>query len=787
MVFGEGKAKQNAGWANLIGDKDIPSNSPWDFQLAQVLYKGLAMEYRFRKKKETPDMIAYYDQMQSLADSINMVRKQFSFFFQPDEIAECLPIRDALALQERLQAGSCGLKFDLEWYMKNGAHLLAGSWFAKKHVGRTSFQPFRIQEQMSDAILTEGPQLVWGIAPPGTGKTAVVPHLLNLFPDHTLVFICAALPVVLGVGQVATSLGLPYALVKNKRITPAFSCGRKLGHHVDVEDKRAVQSLRETVIQMNLERKANRLKMVKRKRAALDFKRMPRIWLVCDIMSSSWIIEQLDSRKTIMVIDEPPMGSDKVPSTPEDNPMAMNMVQAMLNPMYKTILMSATMPRSYQLPSIVDTFCKKFDADPKKCVRECFSTQLDRGVVLVRPSGRIAFPHELCETSAQLQALADRLPGDPLTLKAYTERALSQLLVRWRVLEACKVAPANWAPPQRPAERFKDLSQLKPETIREYAMDLLTSVAKTGDDRFAKEFCAITLSEEFSGEVKETEQEAAQFPSYDVSELLFSNAHAFPGVTLVADDKPADILEVMAAKLIEQMPKAKDLDNAVEEMDAETKKQNKIAEKQQSDDPQVEFFSNDSQQIKFDSSLVLHTEQFLKRWCPKAKKETLMYPRMVPTVGDYKTIQTLPVDDKWKMLALSGAGAFDPVLDKDPAQPVYTQFVHDKMLTNKLSCVTAGKEFTWGANLPASTVVVTSSFANSTSVSGMLQYVGRAARRGLTTHGQALFEDDDALNRILKKGAQQMSTEADTMERYAKWILGDRTAESWGAAGTDIA
>ncbi|CAD7967446.1 unnamed protein product [Amoebophrya sp. A25] len=776
MIFGEGKAKNMAGWANLIQEKDIPSNSPWDFQLAQVLFKGLQLEYRFRKKKEVVDKIQFYDAMQSLADSINMVRKQLSFFFSHEEIEKSMMIKDALCLQQRMQGGSCGISFDLEWYMRNGAHLLAGSSFAKKHVGRTSFQPFKIQEQMADAVLSEGPQLVWGIAPPGTGKTAVVPHLLNLFPDHTLVFVCAALPVVLGVGQVACSLGLPYALVKNKRITPGFSCGRKLGHHVDVEDKRAVQSLKETVIQMNLERKANRLKMVKRNRRALDFKRMPRIWLVCDILSSSWIIEQLDPLKSIMVIDEPPMGSDKVPHLPTDNPTAQHMVEAMLQPMYKTILMSATMPRSSQLPSIVDNFCKKFKVDSKKAVRECFSTQLDRGVILVRPSGRIAFPHELCETAASLKQLADRLPGDPLTLKAYTERALSQLLVRWRLLE--KIAPKDWKAPKKPAERFQDLSHLKPETIREYAIELLTAVADTGDDNFAKEFCAITCSHDDGSDA-----EVAAFPEYDVKELLFSNAHAFPGVTLVADDKPADILETMAEKLIEQMPKVKELEASVDALDAEAKKQNKLAE--QSDD--VEFFSSDSQQIKFDSSLVLHTEAFLKRWCPKAKKETLMYPRLPPTVAEYKSIQTLPVADKWKMLALSGAGAFDLTLDPEPGQPVYSQYVHDRMLANKLSCVTAGKEFTWGANLPASTVVVTKRFADSTSVSGMLQYVGRAARRGLTTHGQALFEDDESLNRILRKGAQQMSTEADTMERYSKWILGGRKDAAWSEAGENIA
>merc|ERR1712185_438365 len=122
------------------------------------------------------------------------------------------------------------------------------------------------------------------------------------------------------------------------------------------------------------------------------------------------------------------------------------------------------------------------------------------------------------------------------------------------------------------------------------------------------------------------------------------------------------------------------------------------------------------------------------------------------------------------MLALSGAGAFDPKLDVDPQSPVYTQWVIEAMTANRLACVSAGKEFTWGANVPASTVVVTTSFAETTSVAGMLQYVGRAARRGLTTHGQAVFEREEDLDRIFAT-PDGLSTEALTMERYAElWL-----------------
>merc|ERR1712187_270755 len=108
---------------------------------------------------------------------------------------------------------------------------------------------------------------VFGIAPPGTGKTAVVAHVLNLFPAHTLVFCCPALPVVLGVGRICNSLGLPYAFCKGRRITPSYSCGRGLGTHVDNPLKpgeakgdnelggSAVEALRYMVVKGNLERK----------------------------------------------------------------------------------------------------------------------------------------------------------------------------------------------------------------------------------------------------------------------------------------------------------------------------------------------------------------------------------------------------------------------------------------------------------------------------------------------------------------------------------------------------
>merc|ERR1719238_1908801 len=163
-------------------------------------------------------------------------------------------MQDVLHLQERFRDGPvAGLQFDLLWYLKNGAHLISGSSFMKRH-GTTVFKPFGIQEKMVDAIYSPGPQCVFGIAPPGTGKTAIVPHLLSLFPGHSLVFCCAALPVVLGVGRIANSIGVPYAFVKGRRLTPSYSCGRGLGTHIDRLDEQppytAVESLKYMVVRL---------------------------------------------------------------------------------------------------------------------------------------------------------------------------------------------------------------------------------------------------------------------------------------------------------------------------------------------------------------------------------------------------------------------------------------------------------------------------------------------------------------------------------------------------------
>jgi hypothetical protein len=450
------------------------------------------------------------------------------------------------------------------------------------------------------------------------------------------------------------------------------------------------------------------------------------------------------------------------------------MIQTMLTSTYKTIWMSATLPRVEALPTLVSNFLSRYNIpDEKRAdhVKECFSTELDRGALMCGPTGAVAFPHQKVTTAAELKKLCERLPGDPLVLKAYTERALASLLERWASLEREARLPSGFDEVvPAPETTFADLSELNHASIRRYAMQLLMCIADFGDDQLVVDFC----------ERRDT-AEGVFFPAFDIGEILFSNAHAYPGLTLVAHDDPAGQLLHMAERLMANMPTATVLDADVKAQEAAAmlprphvhvtkKNRNKDGddrsrvqtEREQERSDQVRAI-----QLRLNPELVIQSQQFLRKYCAS---KPCVEKRQPPTVEEFHVIKELPVTEKWQMLALAGAAAFDPGLNADAGNPVYTQWVHEQMTLKKLACVTAGKEFTWGANVPASTVVVTKAFGESTSVAGMLQYVGRAARRGLTTHGQAVFEREEDLDRIFAS-PDGHSTEAETMERFAKWWL----------------
>ena len=109
------------------------------------------------------------------------------------------------------------------------------------------------------------------------------------------------------------------------------------------------------------------------------------------------------------------------------------------------------------------------------------------------------------------------------------------------------------------------------------------------------------------------------------------------------------------------------------------------------------------------------------------------------------------------MLLVAGVAAHMPyAADLNPqGDTSYTNYVAERGVT---------KDFTYGANVPCTSVLVDKDFSTKHSANTLRQFIGRVARTGLAPFGVAQFEDDTFLPKMCGK---QENLEALSMEATA--------------------
>lgn len=98
----------------------------------------------------------------------------------------------------------------------------------------------------------------------------------------------------------------------------------------------------------------------------------------------------------------------------------------------------------------------------------------------------------------------------------------------------------------------------------------------------------------------------------------------------------------------------------------------------------------------------------------------------------------------------------------------YTTYVAEQMEKGALAVCGVTKDFTYGANVPCTSVMVDKHFIANHSANTLRQFIGRVARTGLAPFGIAQFEDDSFLPKMCGKADQQ---EASCMEATAQALM----------------
>ena len=360
-------------------------------------------------------------------------------------------------------------------------------------------------------------------------------------------------------------------------------------------------------------------------------------------------------------------------------------------------------------------------------------------------------------------------------------------------------------------EHFSDLSKLGHSSLRHYAIYLLERLLATADEALIAAACTPSKKEE-----------QAFFPTFSMGQLLLKNARYFPGMTLTVSPNPLEQIRSTAETLVKEFPSLKKLNKEMEAEEAALQKRldgiRKEAEKVKGGEDRVEeiiagkmrdfgisesagarrairrnsaqFVSRTSRALlarssdarlrppgglKIPEHCVVNSRAHLKKYAEGLTKAELeeydgSFFRSAPTRQDFKAVDALPVEDVNKMLLVAGVAAHMPyAADLNPqGDTSYTNYVAEQMEGGKLAVCGVTKDFTYGANVPCTSVLVDKDFSTNHSANTLRQFIGRVARTGLAPFGVAQFEDDTFLPKMCGK---QENLEALSMEATAKAII----------------
>jgi hypothetical protein len=447
---------------------------------------------------------------------------------------------------------------------------------------------------------------------------------------------------------------------------------------------------------------------------------------------------------------------------------------------YKTIWSSATLPPGSSLPTLINAFQKRHGVGPE-AIDELVSLQLNVGVLLVRPSGQVALPHSMCAVdgdgpngpAAQLSEFVARLKQEPLLLKAYTAQAIVSMTDRLKDDDVAPRAKEKGLDVPLVDDFFSDISKLSHSSLRSFAILVLEKLAATKDDELIRLACTPS---------KDSEQNL--YPAFDASKLLLQNAHKFPGMTLTVSSDPKVQIAETAQALVKEMPSLKKLNKEIEAAEQALQKRldgiRKEAEKVKGGEDRIDEIiaaklrdmgiSESTGALKIPESCVVNSRAHMRKYAGAAVSEEFdgSFIRNPPAQADFKKVATLPVDETWAALLLSGVAAHMP--HDATLNPVgdtsYTNYVAEQMEGGKLAVCGVTKDFTYGANVPCTSVLVDRDFLKKHSANTLRQFIGRVARTGLAPFGVAQFEDDDFLPKMCGRNDNQeaMCIEATAVE-----------------------
>jgi hypothetical protein len=446
--------------------------------------------------------------------------------------------------------------------------------------------------------------------------------------------------------------------------------------------------------------------------------------VIADLYSAMKLLNEFPNR-FIAYFDETFAGSDN------------DVVIELLATLPKTsVLLSATLPDIVNIPTIHRDFMSRHEGDETTTVT-VESNRLHVSCTVVGPDGCLYMPHNFVEEISGLETYIENIMTDPLKMRCYSPQMV-YLMVKHMI---------RGLPRELHFEnRFHDFGKIRHEDIRNYAIEVLQCVARSGNDSLfqqLKDFHPIKMDD------------------MDKSRMLTSNAHYYQtGNTIHVSSFDAfhENVEIITRPILENAPRISGIiAKLMEEMEANAKLIEDIQQNpekfrlrtKKEKEARIQELSSKRSKLKWVADLIVNSTEHGRKYGKQIYNPS--------TSIEIDTEILSEMNERDAKLLLSGIGLYHP--------DVMTTFDLEIFMSqrNAFRFIFSTPAIVYGTNMSICNVDIDETFISSRN--SAYQLMGRAGRRGKKSfNAMVIFRNMDILQMVMSR--DYVDVEAITAETF---------------------
>ncbi len=410
-----------------------------------------------------------------------------------------------------------------------------------------------------------------------------------------------------------------------------------------------------------------------------------------------------------------------------------------------SILLSATLPEPKNIPTIIQNFIvRNHGTSIEDNIKVIKSNKQHISCTVIAPDGCIYMPHHFIEEYSEFSSFIDNIKKDPLKIRCYSPQIV--YLMAKHMMEDL--------PEELTFEvKFEDYGKVRHEYIRNYAMEILSFVASSGN---------IELFNKLKS------YHPKKMENMDKDKILTSNAHYYQDGNTLHVSSSEDFEENMEIIVSPILTKAPRLKGYLEKYTKEMEDNKKLIDQIKENPSKFRLKTKNDIQIRISE---LENKKFRIQWVPElvinSREHGAQFGRDIYNVSEVLSVEVnelKQMEEKNAKLLLSGIALYQP----EKMTPFDLEIF--KQHRNDYRFIFSTPSIVYGTNMSISIIDIDETFDKVASRNSVYQLMGRAGRRGKKSYNaMILFREWKMLRMVMNK--TYVDTEANMAEELFQEII----------------